>query len=43
MIDKLWNVVQIADVAVPSDFNVTMKETEKIEKYEDLSAKPSSL
>ena len=32
VIDKLQNVVQIVDVAVPSDFNVTMKETEKIEK-----------
>ena len=43
VIDKLQNVVQIVDVAVPSDCNVTMKEIEKIEKYKDLSVELSSL
>ena len=43
VIDKLQNVVQIVDVAVPPDCNVTMKETEKIEKYKDLSVELSSL
>ena len=33
VIDYLHNVVQIVDVAVPSDCNVTLKEIEKIEKY----------
>ena len=35
--------MQIVDVAVPSDCNVTMKEIEKIEKYKDLSVELSSL
>ena len=43
VIDNLHNVVQIVDVAVPSDCNVTMKEIEKIEKYKDLSVELSSL
>ena len=43
VIDKLHNLVQIVDVAVPSDYNVTMKETENIEKYKDLSVELSSL
>ena len=30
-------------MAVPSDYNVTSKETEKIEKYKDLSIEISSL
>ena len=34
VIDKLRNAVQIVDVAVPSDCNVTMKEIEKIEQYQ---------
>ena len=43
VIDHLHNVVQIVDVAVPSDCNVTMKEIDKIEKYKDLSVELSSL
>ena len=33
--------MQIVDVAVPSDCNVSMKETEKIKKYKDLSVELS--
>lgn len=43
VIAKHQQVVQIVDVAVPSDCNVVMKETEKIEKYKDLSIELSSL
>ena len=43
VIDKHRKVVLIVDVAVPSDCNVTMKETEKIEKYKDLLIEISSL
>ena len=32
VIDKHQKVVQIVDIAVPSDCNVTIKESEKIEK-----------
>ena len=43
VIDKLQKTVQIVDVSVPSDCNVTKKEGEKIEKYKDLSVELSSL
>ena len=39
VIDKCQKVVWIVDVAIPSDCNITMKETEKIEKHRDLSFK----
>ena len=35
MIDKHQKAVQIVDIAVPSDCNVTIKESKKIEKYKD--------
>ena len=41
MIDKCQKVLWIVDVAIPSDYNVTVKETEKIEKHRDLSIKLS--
>ena len=43
VIDKHQKVVQIVDIVVPSDCNVTIKESEKIEKYKDLSVELSSL
>ena len=33
VVNKHQKLVQIIDVAVPSDCNVSMKENEKIEKY----------
>ena len=43
VMDKHQKAVQIVDIAVPSDCNVTIKESEKIEKYKDLSVELSSL
>ena len=43
MIDKHQKAVQIVDIAVPSYCNVTIKKSEKIEKYKDLSVEFSSL
>ena len=43
VIDKHQKVVQTVDIAVPSDCNVTTKESEKIKKYKDLSVELSSL
>ena len=42
-IDKHQKAVQDVDIAVPSDCNVTMKESKKIEKYKHLSVELSSL
>ena len=41
VIDKCQKVLWIVDVAILSDYNVTVKETEKIEKHRDLSIKLS--
>ena len=43
VISKHQKLVLIDNVTVPSDCNVTMKETEKIEKYKDLLIEFSSL
>ena len=43
MIDKHKKAVQIVYIAVLFDCNVTIKETEKIEKYKDLSVELLSL
>ena len=43
VIDKHQKAVQIIDIAVLSDCNVTMNESEKIEKHKDLSVELSSL
>ena len=37
VIDKSQKLVQITDVAVPMDSNVSAKEIKKIDKYKDLS------
>jgi len=43
VLDKQQSSVQVIDIAVPSDSNVSMKEREKIEKYKDLSVELSAL
>ena len=43
VIDKCQKMVQIIDVVVPLDNNVSAKEIEKIEKYKDLSIELMSL
>jgi len=43
VIDKCQKLVQIIDVAVPLDSNVSAKEVEKIEKYKDLSVELTAL
>jgi hypothetical protein len=37
IVDKVKNICQILDFAVPYDTRVNMKESEKIEKYQDLA------
>jgi len=43
LVDKHNNTVEIIDISVPADSNVSSKETEKIEKYRDLSIELTSL
>jgi len=42
VIDKCNNVVEIIDISVPADSNVSSKEAEKIEKYRDLAVELTS-